>query len=115
MSKLSREEFESILEEAYIEGYNTALEDIQEDILDEEAFDLEGDYKVYTEKVREDARSEANKKLKEYSKKDDPRRKTLARLLAIRYSDRDYPKAQKYTSGKIEKDYNGHVSDREKK
>jgi hypothetical protein len=46
---MTREEFESILEEAYIEGYNTALEDIQEDILDEEAYDLEGEYEYYTE------------------------------------------------------------------
>ena len=46
---MTRDEFESILEEAYIEGYNTAIEDIQEDILDEEAFDLEGDYDYYTE------------------------------------------------------------------
>jgi len=35
MSKLSREEFESILEECFIEGYNSALEDIQEDIYNE--------------------------------------------------------------------------------
>ena len=35
MSKLSRKEFESILEEAYIEGYNSALEDIEEDIITE--------------------------------------------------------------------------------
>ena len=46
---MTRDEFESILEEAYIEGYNSALEDIQEDILDEEAFDLEDDYEYYTE------------------------------------------------------------------
>jgi len=46
---MTREEFESILEEAYIEGYNTAIEDIQEDILDEEAYDLEGEYENYTE------------------------------------------------------------------
>jgi hypothetical protein len=46
---MTREEFESILEEAYIEGYNTAIEDIQEDILDEEAFDLENEYEYYTE------------------------------------------------------------------
>ena len=46
---MTREEFESILEEAYIEGYNSALEDVQEDILDEEAFDLERDYDYYTE------------------------------------------------------------------
>jgi len=46
---MTREEFESILEEAYIEGYNTAIEDIQEDILDEEAYDLEGEYDYYTE------------------------------------------------------------------
>ena len=48
---MTREEFASILEEAYIEGYNTAIEDIQEDILNEEAYDLEGEYKVYCEKV----------------------------------------------------------------
>lgn len=46
---MTREEFEYILEEAYIEGYNTALEDIEEDILDEEAYDLEGEYEYYTE------------------------------------------------------------------
>jgi len=46
---MTREEFESILEEAYIEGYNTAIEDIQEDILDEEAYDLENEYEYYTE------------------------------------------------------------------
>ncbi len=46
---MTREEFESILEEAYIEGYNNAISDIQEDILDEEAYDLEGDYDYYTE------------------------------------------------------------------
>ena len=46
---MTREEFESILEEAYIEGYNTAIEDIQEDILDEEAYDLENEYEVYAE------------------------------------------------------------------
>ena len=46
---MTREEFESILEEAYIEGYNTAISDIQEDILDEEAYDLEGEYDYYTE------------------------------------------------------------------
>ena len=43
---MTREEFESILEEAYIEGYNSAIEDIQEDILDEEAYDLEGEYEI---------------------------------------------------------------------
>ena len=48
---MTREEFESILEEAYIEGYNTAIEDIQEDILDEEAYDLEGEYDYYTEGI----------------------------------------------------------------
>jgi len=46
---MTREEFESILEEAYMEGYNTAISDIQEDILDEEAYDLEGEYDYYTE------------------------------------------------------------------
>ena len=46
---MTRDEFESILEEAYIEGYNSALEDIQEDILDEEAYDLERDYDYYSE------------------------------------------------------------------
>jgi hypothetical protein len=46
---MTREEFESILEEAYNDGYNQAIEDIQEDILDEEAFDLEGEYNYYTE------------------------------------------------------------------
>ena len=46
---MTREEFESILEECFIEGYNSALEDIQEDILDEEAYDLERDYDYYTE------------------------------------------------------------------
>ena len=46
---MTREEFESILEEAYIEGYNSAIEDIQEDILNEEAYDLEGEYDYYTE------------------------------------------------------------------
>ncbi len=50
---MTRDEFESILEEAYIEGYNSALEDIQEDILDEEAFDLEDDYDYYTESNKE--------------------------------------------------------------
>jgi hypothetical protein len=56
---MTREEFESILEEAYIEGYNTAIEDIQEDILDEEAFDLEGEYDYYTESSK--AKKEQNK------------------------------------------------------
>jgi len=46
---MTREEFESILEEAYIEGYNTAIEDIQEDILDEKAYDLEDEYEYYNE------------------------------------------------------------------
>ena len=46
---MTREEFESILEECFIEGYNSALEDIEEDILDEEAYDLEKDYDYYTE------------------------------------------------------------------
>jgi hypothetical protein len=49
---MTREEFESILEEAYNDGYNQAIEDIQEDILDEEAFDLEGEYNYYTESTR---------------------------------------------------------------
>ena len=56
---MTREEFESILEEAYIEGYNTAIEDIQEDILDEEAYDLENEYEYYTEeKMSEDDKDE---------------------------------------------------------
>ena len=46
---MTREEFESILEEAYIDGYNSAIEDIQEDILNEEAYDLERDYEYYNE------------------------------------------------------------------
>ena len=46
---MTREEFESILEEAYIEGYNTAISDIQEDILDKEAYDLEGEYESILE------------------------------------------------------------------
>ena len=50
---MTREEFESILEEAYNDGYNQAIEDIQEDILDEEAFDLEGEYNYYSETLSE--------------------------------------------------------------
>ena len=65
MSKLSREEFESILEECFIEGYNSALEDIEEDILDEEAFDLEREYnKVFQEKLDENDKLDIRKKLK---------------------------------------------------
>ena len=56
---MTREEFESILEECFIEGYNTAIEDIQEDILDEEAYDLEDEYEYYTEeKMSEDDKDE---------------------------------------------------------
>lgn len=54
---MTREEFESILKEVYIEGYNTAIEDIQEDILDEEAFDLEREYEYYTEGVIADTKT----------------------------------------------------------
>ena len=56
---MTRDEFESILEEVYMEGYNSALEDIQEDILDEEAYDLENEYNYYTEeKMSEDDKDE---------------------------------------------------------
>ena len=58
---MTREEFESILEEAYIEGYNTAIEDIQEDILDEEAYDLENEYDYYTE-TRDDTEFDKGRK-----------------------------------------------------
>ena len=51
---MTREEFESILEEVFEEGYNQALNDIEQEITNEEAdetldFDLEDDYKSYTE------------------------------------------------------------------
>ena len=107
---MTREEFESILEEAYIEGYNTAIEDIQEDILDEEAYDLENEYGYYNEARmdREGADNVAKNYLSKY-KKDNPHRKTLMRYAAIAGSDRDYPNAIKHTLGKIEKDYGGNV------
>ena len=65
---MTREEFESILEEAYIEGYNSALEDIQEDILDEESYDLEGEYEYYTESGR---KSNVRRKMMELGEKHD--------------------------------------------
>ena len=46
---MTRDEFESILEEVFEEGYNQAIFDIQEDILDEEAYDLEDEYEYYNE------------------------------------------------------------------
>ena len=64
---MTREEFESILEEVYIEGYNTAIEDIQEDILDEEAYDLENEYEVYAES-RKPQYAQASRALR-YAKK----------------------------------------------
>ena len=45
---MTREEFESILEEAFLEGYNNAYEEIEE-ILDEDYIDIEDDYEVYDE------------------------------------------------------------------
>ena len=45
---MTREEFESILEEAFLEGYNNAIDEIEE-ILDEDYIDIEDDYGYYTE------------------------------------------------------------------
>ena len=45
---MTREEFESILEEAFLEGYNNAIDEIEE-ILDEDYIDIEDDYEVYDE------------------------------------------------------------------
>ena len=45
---MTREEFESILEEAFIEGYNNAYEEIEE-ILDEDYIDIEDDMDSYNE------------------------------------------------------------------
>ena len=46
---MTRDEFNEILEEIFIEGYNNALEDIEQIILDEEAYDLEEDYNYFVE------------------------------------------------------------------
>lgn len=51
---MTREEFESILEEVFEEGYKQALDDIEQEITNEEAdemldFDLESEYDSYTE------------------------------------------------------------------
>lgn len=48
---MTRDEFESILEELFEEGYNQALFDIQEDILDESAYNLEDEYDYYIEQM----------------------------------------------------------------
>ena len=118
---MTREEFESILEEAYIEGYNTALEDIQEDILDEEAYDLEGEYEYYTEslsnkdklKVKEFENSEYAKQLKS----EDPKqfeflkRSKIATLAANRNTElaekakQDEERTNKYFPGVSTKSY----------
>ena len=45
---MTREEFESILEEAFLEGYNNAYEEIEE-ILDEDYIDIEDDMDSYNE------------------------------------------------------------------
>ena len=95
---MTREEFESILEEAYIEGYNTAIEDIQEDILDEEAYDLEGEYEYYTETLSKGDKHEIKNAMKrfDYDMKDIPdklkkplRNNYLRRNVAAFSSDRN--------------------------
>ena len=46
---MTREEFESLLEEAFIEGYNSVIEEIEEEVYDESKFDLEEEMDAYSE------------------------------------------------------------------
>ena len=59
---MTREEFESILEEAFLEGYNNAYEEIEE-ILDEDYIDIEDDYEVYDEARNDTEYDNARKKV----------------------------------------------------
>ncbi len=118
---MTREEFESILEEYFIEGYNSALEDIEEDILDEEAYDLERDYDYYTEAQDEKGKSVALDELAKHKNKNNPYRKTLARMAAYTNSfkkDKDnnitderkeYPYATSLLKKKIDRDFHGNT------
>ena len=45
---MTREEFESLLEEAFIEGYNNAMDEVEE-ILNEDYIDIEDDIDSYNE------------------------------------------------------------------
>ena len=76
---MTRDEFESILEELFEEGYNQALCDIQEDILDESAYNLEDEYDCYIEQV-------IHERLKEH-------RKLLIKSLAGEAKEHGYSKA----------------------
>ena len=48
---MTREEFESILEEAFMAGYNDAIDEIFEE---DNTFDLEDEYNVFCEKVTDE-------------------------------------------------------------
>lgn len=51
---MTREEFESILEEVFEEGYNQAIDDLEQEIANEETYDLtdfEDDYDYYDEGI----------------------------------------------------------------
>ena len=62
---MTREEFESILEEAFLEGYNNAYEEIEE-ILDEDYIDIEDDYEVYDEALTPENKAKIRDFVKTY-------------------------------------------------
>ena len=64
---MTREEFESILEEAFLEGYNNAYEEIEE-ILDEDYIDIEDDYEVYDENLTDYQKYDIRREYEKYKK-----------------------------------------------
>ena len=59
---MTREEFESILEEAFLEGYNNAYDEIEE-YLNEDYIDIDDDYEVYDEARDDTEYDNARKKV----------------------------------------------------
>ena len=94
---MTRDEFESILEEVFEEGYNQAIFDIQEDILDEEAFDLEGEYDYYSESSKN-----VRKQMDKLNSKTDTR--------TNKYTDREYVDSKTYRPGNPKHDWAKYVN-----
>ena len=101
---MTRDEFEALLEEAFIEGYNNAIDEIFEE---DNTFDLEDEMDSYVEAQKSNGRDVA----KEYLDKlpNSAYKRSMARVAALTNSDKDYPGAAARMAKKISNDYKGNV------